>query len=213
MCVAELNVSLNSCSHRWYHLVRPCVEGANLQSCPSKLALEGWEIKCDFCPFCACWPLSGGEWMLLGGNPHSRSSSFSSPLSRTPSLTTSVAAARRDSRRNSSARSDTSSIMSAAGSPVYYAGEKNRAMNQRVDSYFVQLPETIAETQQKRPGTSGTAWGNWAVATPEGSVGGDLRRGSASTSSSTSTKFVAEKAGKAWKTAKRRSRDLTGFFR
>jgi hypothetical protein len=224
MCVAELNVSLNQCNHRWYHLVRPCYQGAGLQNCPSKLALEGWEIKCDFCPFCADWPLSGDEFMLLGGNPHSRSSSFSSPLSRTPSLTTTVAAARRDSRTGSLARSD-SSISSSrssnaafpaalAGSPVHAASERNRAMNSRVESYFVALPEEVSEARNKRQSTATPTWANWAVPVEEDE---SVRRGSDSTTSSTSAKIAAEavagKAGKAWKTAKRRSRDLTGFFR
>ncbi|KAF2432352.1 hypothetical protein EJ08DRAFT_659035 [Tothia fuscella] len=177
MCIAELNVSLNTCAHRWYHLVRPCVEGANLQACPTRLALEGWEIKCDFCPFCAGWPLGGGEFMLLGSHPHSRSSSFSAPLSRTPSMTTSVSAARRDSRRGSMAISETSNT-SAPGSPVFTTSERNRSMNNRVDSYFIAHPESITQTQQKRPGTSATGvWSNWAASTSEANVEG--RRGSA----------------------------------
>jgi hypothetical protein len=208
MCVAELNVSLNQCQHRWYHLVRPCVPGASLQNCPTKLALEGWEIKCDFCPFCASWPLDGREFMILGGQPHSRSSSFSSPLSRTPSLTTSVAAARRDSRRGSLAQSDTSV---SAGSPVFSASERNKAMNQRVDSYFAALPETIAENQGKRPGT--VALANWSIPV-EDIKEESSRRGSASTSSSgVKAEFVTEKAGRAWQMTKRKSKDITNFFR
>jgi hypothetical protein len=204
MCVAELNVSLNDCRHRWYHLVRPCVPGASLQNCPSKLALEGWEIKCDFCPFCANWPVGGGDFMILGGQPHSRSSSFSSPLSRTPSLSTSVSAARRDSRRGSLARSDTGV---SEGSPVHITSERNKAMNQRVDAYFVAPPETIAETLSRK--SSSTS------ATPAEEVEDEnVRRASGSTSSSGARgDHVAEKAGKVWQSAKRRSRDFTSFFR
>ena len=61
MCIAELNVSLLSCRHRWYHMVRPCQPSAHLSNCGQKLCLSGWEIKCDFCPYCSGWNLSDAE--------------------------------------------------------------------------------------------------------------------------------------------------------
>jgi len=225
MCIAELNVSTEVCGHRWYHMVRSCIPGGNLLSCPSKLALEGWEIKCDFCPFCAGWPLDGGEFMLLGSQPHSRSSSFNDPLSRRPSLTTTVAAARRDSKRGSLARADSgaSSVSaastSALGSPVYVASERNRAMNQRVDSYFVALPESVMETQGKAASQGANMWGtgSWSPNMENVQEEEASRRGSNSTAScssaNASAKVVTARAESAWKKAKRRSQDLSKLFR
>ncbi|KAF2398410.1 hypothetical protein EJ06DRAFT_107327 [Trichodelitschia bisporula] len=90
MCLAELNVSLNSCQHRWYHLLRSCAPNINLHTCPTRLALEGWEIKCGFCPFCAAWPLPDGEFLLFGGlhpppEAHSRHNSTSTTSTTGPS--------------------------------------------------------------------------------------------------------------------------------
>lgn len=232
MCKADLNLSLEGCRHRWYHMIQPCMPGFNLTTCPGKLALEGWEIKCDFCPFCAGWPLNAGEFVLLGSQPHSRSSSFSDPLSRRSSLATTVSVARRDSKRGSLTRTDSAAsyasshsgisalgALAALGSPVYAASERNRAMNQRVHSYFETVPGNVIDTQQTRR-TSAT-WGSTGSRSPmamgiaEDSAE-DIRRGSNSTNSSASqnSKVTAiAKTGSAWKKAKRRSQDVTKFFR
>ncbi|KZF22476.1 hypothetical protein L228DRAFT_126830 [Xylona heveae TC161] len=53
MCVAQLNVCVQPCQHRWYSLLRPCQSSRNLSNCPEKLSLEGWENKCDTCPWCS----------------------------------------------------------------------------------------------------------------------------------------------------------------
>jgi hypothetical protein len=158
--------------------------------------------------------------VLLGSQPHSRSSSFNDPLSRRSSLATTVSVARRDSKRGSLTRSDSNKSYSgqtALGSPVFAASERNRAMNQRVDSYFVAVPENVVDTQTRRTSTSGGwAMGSWSP-TAENIVedNEDIRRGSNSTSSSlsASSKAVTAKAGSAWKKAKRRSQDLSKFFR
>ncbi|QDS75228.1 hypothetical protein FKW77_000354 [Venturia effusa] len=195
------------------------------------MALEGWEIKCDFCPFCAGWPLDAGEFVLLGSQPHSRSNSFNDPLSRRSSLATPVSIARRDSKRERLTRTDSASsytssqngmsalgALAALGSPVYAASERNRAMNQRVDNYFVAVPENIGDTQQTRRVSSGWgsigSWSPMAEGIAEHPIQ-DLRRGSISTSSSQSQipKVRAEKSSSAWKKAKRRSQDFTKFFR
>lgn len=231
MCKSELNFSLEACRHRWYHMIQPCSPGYNLTTCPNKMALEGWEIKCDFCPFCAGWPLNTGEFLLLGSQPHSRSNSFSHPLSRRSSLATPVSIARRDSKKERLTTSESASsyispqdgksalgALAALGSPVYAASERNRAMNQRVDNYFVAVPENIIDTQQTRRTSSGWGsiggWSPMAEGIAEHPVQ-DLRRGSGSTSSSQSqgSKVKAEKGSSAWKKAKRRSQDLTNFFR
>lgn len=124
MCVAELNVSMLPCRHRWYHLVRSCSPSTTLANCPGKLGISGWEIKCEFCPFCAGWNLSTSEYRLVGND---RAPSVGG-LSRTPSL--SLTTTRRESRRGSLSRSDSNTSI------TMMAQEKNRAMNARVDAYF-----------------------------------------------------------------------------
>ncbi|KAF2244290.1 hypothetical protein BU26DRAFT_97492 [Trematosphaeria pertusa] len=124
MCVAELNVSLLPCRHRWYHLVKPCTPSTNLANCGGKLGLSGWEIKCDFCPYCSGWNLSTSEYRLVGND---RSPAVGG-LARTPSLT--LTTTRREQRRGSLSRSDSNTSI------TMMAQEKNRAMNARVDAYF-----------------------------------------------------------------------------
>lgn len=143
MCVVDLNVSLSNCQHRWYHLLRPCNPVTNLSNCASKLALEGWETKCDFCPYCDGWNLDSASYRLVGND---RSPSVGG-LSRSPSLSVSLSSARRDSRRGSLARTDSSTSVSELP-VVQAAGEKNRAQNSRIDAYFSQLPGRIATTEE-----------------------------------------------------------------
>lgn len=241
MCKSELNVSLEACRHRWYHMIQPCTPGYNLTTCPFKMALEGWEIKCDFCPFCAGWPLDPGEFVLLGSQLHSRSNSFSDPLSRRSSLTTPVSIARRDSKNGRLSRSDSASsyttpqngrsalgALAALKSPVYAASEKNRAMNQRIDNYVITVPENVIDIRQtseirssrRRSGGWGSmgSWGSMAEGIPEHPIAErpveDVRRGSYSTSSSQSqsSKVKTEKGPSVWKKAKRRSQDFTKYI-
>ncbi|CAI6340602.1 unnamed protein product [Periconia digitata] len=125
MCIAELNVSLQPCRHRWYHLSRSCTPSTNLSNCPTKLGISGWEIKCDFCPYCSGWNLSNSEYRLVGND---RAPS-SGGLSRSPSLTLNTT--RRELRRGSLTRTDSSSSIT-----MIQAQEKNRALNARVSEYF-----------------------------------------------------------------------------
>lgn len=130
MCIAELNVSLLPCRHRWYHLSSSCSPSANLGNCPGKLGLLGWEIKCDFCPYCSGWNVSPTEYRLVGND---RAPSIGG-LSRTPTL--SLSTARRESRRGSLSRTDSGSSITEI------AQVKNRAMNERINNYFrVAQPE------------------------------------------------------------------------
>lgn len=142
MCVAELNVSVLPCRHRWYHLLRPCSPTTNLSNCPNKLGIEGWETKCDFCPYCSSWNLSNTDFRLVGND---RSPSVGG-LSRSPSVnygsTTTLTTARRDSRRASLSRTDSASSIPALGlSVVEKTGEKNRAISARLDAYLGKNPE------------------------------------------------------------------------
>lgn len=140
MCVAELNVSLLPCRHRWYHLSRSCTPSSNLANCGEKLGLAGWEIKCDFCPYCAGWNVSNTEYRLLGNDK----SPAVGGLSRAPSLSLSLATTRRESRRGSLARTDSSTSIT-----MMAAQEKNRAMNARVDTYFRFPPDTMVLTESQ----------------------------------------------------------------
>ncbi|KAK8164919.1 hypothetical protein IWX90DRAFT_148018 [Phyllosticta citrichinensis] len=142
MCVAELNVSLLPCRHRWYHLLRPCSPTSNLSNCKNKLGLEGWETKCDYCPYCSTWNLSSTEYRLVGND---RSPSVGG-LSRSPSIsyssTTTLTSARRDSRRASLARTDSSSsIAMPSVSVLERTGERNRAITARLDAYLGKHPD------------------------------------------------------------------------
>jgi hypothetical protein len=172
MCRVDLNRTTQSCGHRWYHLLTPCTASSSLSNCPGKLAIEGWEIKCDFCPFCAGWDLSTNEFMVLGGST-ARNGSVSSaastssggygdnsdlkfrstpigiPLSRQPSLTASVSGARRVSRSGSFAGSDINISPYDAG-PVLGALEKNQQMNARIHGYIDELPELSSDGKRSK---------------------------------------------------------------
>lgn len=139
MCIAELNLSLMPCRHRWYHLSRACSPSTDLSNCDKKLGLTGWEIKCDFCPYCSGWNLSKSEYRLVGND---RAPAIGG-LSRTPSL--SLNTARRESRRGSLSRTDSSNSI------AMLAQEKNRALNARVDAYLRVAPEPSLPTPYPAP--------------------------------------------------------------
>ncbi|KAF1987071.1 hypothetical protein K402DRAFT_312816, partial [Aulographum hederae CBS 113979] len=148
MCVTELNVSTMDCRHRWYRLLRPCTSDTNLANCASKLVLEGWEVKASFCPFCAGWSEHDPMSYRLVGNDRMPSIGG---LSRSSSMsTTSLTSARRDSRRGSLASSESSNSIQWATNfnvvaevPItQLASERNKARNQRIDAYLLELPDT-----------------------------------------------------------------------
>ncbi|KAF2016140.1 hypothetical protein BU24DRAFT_409287 [Aaosphaeria arxii CBS 175.79] len=182
MCIAELNVSLMPCRHRWYHLSRSCSPSSNLANCPKKLGLSGWEIKCDFCPFCSGWNLSTTEYRLVGND---RAPAVGG-LARTPSLTLSTH--RRESRRGSLSRTDSSSSI------TMMAQEKNRAMNARVDAYFrVPPPETssvpapLREVEEENDATIGSGPSDTSSEPSEGQE--SLRHSSTSSTEKSSGLF------------------------
>ncbi|KAF2819093.1 hypothetical protein CC86DRAFT_151075 [Ophiobolus disseminans] len=132
MCVAELCVTVLPCQHRWYHLVRPCSPSSNLSTCGKKLGISGWEVKCDYCPYCQ-GHVSEFEYRLIGDGPAPSVGSLSG-LARAHS--TSLNAARRDIRLDEVTRSDSATSVGSKSSLVTAASEKNRAMNSRLDAYF-----------------------------------------------------------------------------
>jgi hypothetical protein len=132
MCVAELCVTMLSCQHRWYHLVRPCSPSSNLSTCGKKLGISGWEVKCEYCPYCQ-GHVSEFEYRLIGDGPAPPVGSLSG-LARAHS--TSLNAARRDIRLDEVTRTDSATSVGSKSSLVTAASEKNRAMNSRLDAYF-----------------------------------------------------------------------------
>lgn len=171
------------CRHRWYHLVRSCSDSTNLGNCPSKLGLEGWEIKCDFCPFCAAWNVDDGNYRLVGND---RSPSIGG-LSRSGSMA--LSSQRRESRRGSLARTDSNCSMT-----MIAASEKNKALNARLDAYLSTRPERILSVDSSSR-KSDIGDDDPPSPTDTGSSGGDDRFAMLS---------------KGWKKSKRLSRS---FFR
>ncbi|KAF2814382.1 uncharacterized protein BDZ99DRAFT_380610 [Mytilinidion resinicola] len=190
MCVAELNVSILPCRHRWYHLVRPCTPSANLSNCGDKLALSGWEIKCDFCPYCSGWNLTSSEYRLVGND---RTPSVGG-LSRSPSL--SLSSTRRESRRGSLARTDSSTSVT-----MMAAQEKNRALNARVDAYLRVTPEHMVMMEPKTGEDEADGVGG-----PPSTSDSDKSEGQGSSAHSEAK--GAGLFGKGWKKSKRFSRTL-----
>ena len=139
MCVAELNVSVLPCRHRWYHLSRSCTPTTDLSNCDKKLGINGWEIKCDFCPFCSGWNLPSSDYRLVCNDR----APAEGGLSRTPSL--SLTTTRRESRRGSLSRSDSSNSISMM------AQEKNRALNARVEAYLRVASEPTSPSPYPAP--------------------------------------------------------------
>jgi hypothetical protein len=132
MCVAELCVTVLSCQHRWYHLVRPCTPSSNLSTCGKKLGISGWEVKVEYCPYCQ-GHVSEFEYRLIGDGAAPAVGSISG-LARAHS--TSLNAARRDIRLDEVTRTDSATSVGSKSSLVTAASEKNRAMNSRLDAYF-----------------------------------------------------------------------------
>ncbi|KAI8936907.1 hypothetical protein NX059_006139 [Plenodomus lindquistii] len=126
MCVAELCVTVQSCQHRWFHLVRPCSPSSNLSTCSRKLGLVGWEKQLDYCPYCN-GNVSEFEYRLIGNGPAPPVGSLSG-LARSHSVSLNTTRA--------ISRTDSASSVGSKCSLVTAASVKNRAMNNRLDAYF-----------------------------------------------------------------------------
>jgi hypothetical protein len=64
MCIAKLYATMLPCQHRWYHLDRSCSPSSNLSTCGERLGISGWEVKCEYCPY--CYGHSVSEYKLIG---------------------------------------------------------------------------------------------------------------------------------------------------
>lgn len=165
MCVANLNVSTQPCSHRWYTLIRSCSSSTNLSNCPEKLKLEGWETRLESCPWCdddasVNGTLDDSTHRLFGGSvSRSRSGSLGTSINSMPT------AADWKHRRQSSATGSTTSLARSTSSrgnlqsddedsSELGRGEKARMMNWRLDVYLMSHPERKTRSQQEDEGVS-----------------------------------------------------------
>lgn len=164
MCIAGLNVA-KTCAHRWYELLRPCNPENNLQNCPEKLRLEGWERQREDCPFC------DGTGHLrthrLFGSTSSASSITSSPIMAGMTFND------KHSRRGSGATlMNTMSPLSRETSNCSIECERatrSREMNDRIHLYLSSDPHEILPSATKNYPTYAAA-----IAKAENAAGGSL---------------------------------------
>lgn len=145
MCIANLNVTTQPCSHRWYKLVRPCSDSSNLTNCPQRLRLEGWETKNEECPWCSppsspvsdiddsTHKLFGGASPFAGRRTSESSTSSICGPQRGRSITISTNSSSNPTSRSSSQDGDVESR------EIDWA-ERNRMMNRRLEAYMVTNP-------------------------------------------------------------------------
>lgn len=137
MCIANLNVAMQPCSHRWYTLVRPCEANTNLSNCSQKIKLEGWETRVQECPWCISGiELNDATHKLFGGST-SRPRAYSDGVSLSPN---------RDRRYSSGATNSSSGSRSSTPSGELEfeeldPGAKARMMNYRINYYMFRNPE------------------------------------------------------------------------
>ena len=154
MCVANLNVSLQPCSHRWYTLVRSCSSSSNLANCPEKIKLEGWEQRREHCPWCAAEDSTSTDihhstHRLFGSMSRQRSSSISgsSGPGDQRSRTSSVSNGSTSPTRSSSFGSD-------SGNVDVERGERARMMNRRLETYMLMNPGNLRGKAEEKERTS-----------------------------------------------------------
>ena len=194
MCVAELNVSTLECRHRWYRLLRSCSPTTNLENCPQKLKLEGWESKVGSCPWCdQDTPTDPQEYRLVG-NDRVPSIGGLSRVSSSTNIEPTLVSSRRESRSGSIAHTDSSTSLIDA------AGEKNRAQNMRIQWYLTSRLEAIAQEEaRERP-----------TATRRSSLMGLPLSSPPTSASSSTTSDAGGVFGKGWRRGKKIRRS---FFR
>nr|OQO19806.1 hypothetical protein B0A51_16258 [Rachicladosporium sp. CCFEE 5018]OQO27473.1 hypothetical protein B0A51_06557 [Rachicladosporium sp. CCFEE 5018] len=149
MCVAGLNVSTQSCSHRWYELIKPCRDDHNLANCPAKLRLEGWERRMDSCPWCNSTSEQGtldSTHRLFGGSSSSSSSIASTPASPILGITR--------EQRSDSAGSLGSLSLSRTSTAASVRSQINRDRDERFNMYLTMPPHELLPSASKYyPGT------------------------------------------------------------
>ena len=146
MCVAGLHVSTQPCAHRWHQLIRACQPTNNLQNCPDKLKLEGWESRTSSCPWCDIDAVLTHEstHRLLGGSSSSNSVP-SSPIISDLGYNTPQ---RVDSFGTVSSLSPLSR-QSSAHSTESDRGQRHREMNERLYTYLNSHPHEVLPSAAK----------------------------------------------------------------
>ncbi|KAI9815266.1 MAG: hypothetical protein M1827_002746 [Pycnora praestabilis] len=142
MCLAELDVSTQPCRHRWYQLVRGCQENNDFTKCKGKLSIQGWEKRCDFCPFCEGTPIDERQIRLIGNDrsPSTAGLGWTPPISRRQSL----ASAGQDSRTGILARSDSNTSLTAS------QAQRNREQNAKIEAILTNGLTGLKEHSEPR---------------------------------------------------------------
>lgn len=139
-------MSTQPCAHRWYQLVRSCNGTNNLQNCPEKLKLEGWESRTNECPWC------DGASMFLPESTHRLLGNSTSGNSTPSSPTLSDVANRIPQRSNSFGTVNSLSPLSrqsSATSTESERGQRHREMNERLHTYINSHPHEVLPSAAK----------------------------------------------------------------
>lgn len=152
MCIANLNVTTQPCSHRWYKLVRSCSESSNLANCPQKLRLEGWETKNNECPWCSppsspIADVDDSTHKLFGGaSPYTarRASESSNGSSNSPQRGRNIVLT-----VNSNPTSRSSSQEGDGETREVDWAERNRMMNRRLEAYMITNPTRVIDDRSE----------------------------------------------------------------
>lgn len=156
MCVANLNVSLQPCEHRWYTLLRPCSPSTSLSNCSERLKLEGWETRNEHCPWCT----SNRSSVEVHDSTHRLFGSMSERSNFSNSTASGYA---RRSRANSASatldkvsRSSRSSSRSSdcVDADALGHGERTRMMNARLETYLWTNPGQVLQGKAEERGRS-----------------------------------------------------------
>ena len=123
-------MSRQPCAHRWYQLVRPCHPANNLQNCPEKLQLAGWETRQESCPWCDAGDVKVHE------STHRLFGSTSSASSTTSSPTSPYLGGNRPGRSGSDGAVTPLSRHSSTTSIESQRAQKHREMNERLEVYL-----------------------------------------------------------------------------
>lgn len=155
MCVAGLNLTTQPCLHRWYELIRACDPANNLQNCPEKLRLEGWERRVDECPFC-----NGGNHHMSTHRLCGSTTSSASSVVSSPAMSEGGAFTRTHRRGSGGTLTETCSPLSRQSSNCSTEldrATRAREMNERIYTYLACDPHEVLPSAKKYSPTYATA--------------------------------------------------------
>lgn len=142
MCVANIHVTLQPCSHRWYQLVKPCTESTNLASCSRKLSLQGWETRNQDCPWCSPSSTTIAD---VDESTHRLFSGMSPTIRRKSECSSGSSTSPSRGRPTKSNNSSTNTSRASSQDHDVDAreldrAERNRMMNRRLETYIMMNP-------------------------------------------------------------------------